>query len=181
MGPRRTLAIAGGHLFALLLALAGGVLGVPGAAIQELRAGGFILLPLVGAPIAEEALKPLGVYLLLARWPRLLHGRLHTAFLAACGGLSFAVIEGLVYVNVYVSDPPGWFVTYRFTVPLAMHTLASFIVGVGIGPGLLAWVRDGSPLPKSTRNLYIAAMVLHGVFNAVALALSLSGVFPDVD
>jgi RsiW-degrading membrane proteinase PrsW (M82 family) len=165
-----------GHLLALSLAVVGGVLGILGAVVQEVSAGGFLLLPFLGAPIIEELLKPAGVYILLVRWPRLLRGRLHTAFLAALAGLSFGVIEALVYVNVYVSDPPDWFVTYRFTLPLLLHLTASFIVGLGINQGLLAWVRGGSPLPRATRNFYIAAIALHAVFNIVATALALSGV-----
>jgi hypothetical protein len=169
-----------GHAFAITMALAGGVLGIVGAFVNEVRAGGFILLPIVGAPIIEELLKPTGVYILLARWPRLLTGRLHTALLAGLAGLSFGVIEALVYIFVYVPDAPDWFVTYRLTVPLAFHACASFIVGLGIGPGLLDWVNGRGPLPKRTRNLYITAISLHAVFNLVATVLVFAGYF-DVD
>ncbi len=180
-GPWPTLAGAlAGHGFALSLAVVGGILGILGAAFQELRTGGFILLPLLGAPVIEEILKPSGIYVLLVRWPRLLRGRLHTAVLTAISGLSFGLIEALVYVTLYVSDPPEWFVTYRFTVPLALHTAASFIVGLGINRGLIDWASRGAPLPKATRNLYIAAISLHAVFNTVGTALYFSGVFPDV-
>ncbi len=174
---RSILGAVAGHLFALSIAVVGGVLGVVGAVIGELRAGGLILLPILGAPIVEEMLKPVGVYILLARWPRLLRGRLHTALLAAVSGLVFGLIEALAYVHVYVSDPPDWFVTYRFTIPIAFHTMASFIVGLGITQGLLAWAKGESPFPKASRNLYIVAIGLHAVFNTVAVGLALSGVF----
>ena len=162
------------------MALLGGVFGILGAVIQEVRGGGFLLLPFLGAPIIEEIVKPSGVYLLLVRWPRLLRGRLHTALLAALAGLSFGVIEALVYVEVYVPDAPSWFVTYRFTLPLFMHAAASFIVGLGINRGLLDWAGSGSPLPKATRNFYLAGIGLHAVFNTVAISLAIAGVFPDV-
>ena len=170
----------GGHVLALLLALLGGAFGIFGAFAQEFRAGGLLLLPFLGAPIIEELVKPSGVYLLLARWPRLLRGQLHTALLAAVAGLSFGVIEAVVYVTLYVPDPPAWFVTYRFTVPLFLHATASFIVGLGINRGLLDWARAGSPLPKATRNFYLAGIGLHAAFNTVTTALSLAGVFDDV-
>lgn len=174
--PRTVMGAFAGHFLAISLAVVGGVLGILGAVVQEVSAGGFLLLPFLGAPIIEELLKPAGVYILLVRWPRLLRGKLHTAFLAALAGLSFGVIEALVYVNVYVSDPPDWFVTYRFTLPLLLHLTASFIAGLGINQGLLAWVRGGSSLPRATRNFYIAAIALHAAFNIVATALALSGV-----
>lgn len=178
--PRSLAGALAGHLLALTLAVLGGVLGILGAGVQELRTGGLILLPILGAPVIEEILKPSGIYILLVRWPRLLRGRLHTALLTAVSGLSFGLIEALVYLTVYVPDPPDWFVTYRFTLPLALHTVASFIVGLGISRGLIDWAGRGDPLPKATRNLYIAAISLHAVFNTVGMVLYFSGVFPDV-
>ena len=169
-----------GHLLALAIALLGGAFGIIGAFVQEVQTGGLLLLPFLGAPIVEELVKPSGVYLLLARWPRLLRGQLHTALLAAVAGLSFGVIEAVVYVTLYVPDPPAWFVTYRFTVGPVLHATASFIVGLGINRGLLDWARSGSPLPKATRNFYLAGIGLHAVFNTVATALVLAGVFDDV-
>ena len=178
--PLETLPSPAGDVIAVLIALLGGVLGIFGAFVQEIRSGGLLLLPFLGAPIIEELVKPCGVYLLLARWPRLLRGRLHTASLAALGGLSFGLVEAVVYLEVYVSDPPDWFVTYRLTLPLILHTTASFIVGLGINRGLLDWAGKGAPLPKSTRNFYLAGIGLHAAFNTVAAALSLAGVFDDV-
>lgn len=169
-----------GYLFALSLALLGGGFGIFGAFVQEAQTGGFLLLPFVGAPIIEELVKPSGVYLLLARWPRLLRGQFHTALLAAVAGLSFGVIEAVVYVTLYVPDPPAWFVTYRFTVGPALHATASFIVGLGINRGLLDWARRGSPLPKATRNFYLAGIGLHAAFNTIGTVLWFAGVFPDV-
>ena len=179
-GPRTALRGVAGHFLALSLALLGGILGILGAAIQEIRSGGLLLLPFIGAPIIEELLKPTGVYILLVRWPRLLRGQLYTALLAALSGLAFGVVEAVVYVNVYVSDPPDWFVTYRFTLPLLVHATASFIVGLGISQGLLSWARGGSPLPRATRNFYLAAIALHATFNIVATALVIASVFEDV-
>jgi len=169
-----------GQVFAVAIALLGGAFGILGAFVQELQTGGLLLLPFLGAPIIEELVKPSGVYLLLARWPRLLRGQLHTALLAAAAGLSFGLVEALVYVKVYVPDAPAWFVTYRFTLPLILHATASFIVGLGINRGLLDWARRGSPLPKATRNFYLAGIGLHAAFNTIGTVLWFAGVFPDV-
>jgi RsiW-degrading membrane proteinase PrsW (M82 family) len=170
-----------GLLFGLLVALIGGFFGIFGAIVQESRNAGLLLVLVLGAPIIEEALKPSGVYLLRARWPRLVLGRLHAAILAAIGGLTFGVIEALVYVFVYTDDPPGWFVTYRFTLPLVLHTTASFIVGLGITRELIAWAQQGGPVPRDSRNFYLTAVGIHAVYNTLALMLSLAGVFGDVE
>jgi hypothetical protein len=173
--PRR--APARHYVFAVALAAVGGVLGIIGAVIGELQSGGWLLLPLIGAPVIEEAMKPAGVYITLLRWPNALSSRLFTAFLAALGGLVFGLIEAIVYVTTYVSDPPEWFVTYRFTLPLALHATASFIFGLGITTGLIDWAAGRGPLPLRTRNFYIAAVVIHAIFNTTAVALWLAGVF----
>ena len=170
----------GGHLLAISLALVGGVLGIAGAFVQELRAGGLLLLPFLGAPIIEEGVKPIGVYILLMRWPHLLRGQLYTAALAGLAGLVFGVLESLVYVKLYVPDPSDAFVTYRFTVPLAVHALASFTVGLGVNQGVLAWARGETALPKASRNLFIAAVTLHAVFNITGFVLVVTGVV-DLD
>jgi RsiW-degrading membrane proteinase PrsW (M82 family) len=168
------------HIFALLLALMGGALGIMGAFVQEVRSGGGLLLPFIGAPVIEEGLKPLGVYLLLFRWPRLLRGQLHTAVLAALAGLSFGVIESVIYLTLYVPDHTDNFALYRFTAPLALHATASFLVGLGINDRLLAWAKGEGPLPKSSRNLFIAAVLLHAAFNITAVTLTATGVL-DVE
>ncbi|MBI2912968.1 MAG: PrsW family intramembrane metalloprotease [Chloroflexi bacterium] len=168
------------HLLAFALAMAGGVLGIIGAGVGEFRSGGFLLLPFVGGPIIEEVAKPVGVYALLARWPHVLRSQLFSAVLAAAGGLSFGLIEAVADVTVYVSEPPDWFVVYRFTAPLALHVVASFIVGLGLNQGLLDWARGRGHLPKASRNLYIAAIALHAAFNIAATALAIAG-YLDVD
>jgi RsiW-degrading membrane proteinase PrsW (M82 family) len=152
------------------------VFGIFGAFVGEFQTGGLLLLPILGAPIIEEALKPVGVYLLQARWPRLLLGRVHTAFLGALAGLTFGVIEALVYVNIYVEDPTDAFVTYRFTLPLVMHTFCSLLVGVGVTRSVVSWANGENPLPKSSRNLYFTAVAIHAAYNTLAVILALSGV-----
>jgi RsiW-degrading membrane proteinase PrsW (M82 family) len=167
-------------VIAVTMALVGGVLGILGAVVQELMAGG-LLLAFVGAPIIEEALKPAGIYLLLLRWPQALRGRLHTAWLTALSGFSFGVIEALVYVTLYYPDSGDDFVLFRFTVPLAMHTVASFVAGLGLSRGVIDWAAGRAQFPKAMRNSYIAAVAIHAVYNTAAVVLALTGVFDFLD
>ncbi|MFQ5827248.1 MAG: PrsW family glutamic-type intramembrane protease [Dehalococcoidia bacterium] len=161
------------HLLAAALALAGGIFGVLGALIEEVQAG--FLVPFVAAPIIEEALKPSGVYLLLGKWPHLLRGRLYTAYLAALGGVSFAVIENIIYLTIYFPEHSGGLVLYRFTVALFMHSLASFIVGLGINQRLLASVRGEVPLLAGNKKFFFSAIVLHALYNIGATVAQASG------
>ncbi|HZP26249.1 MAG TPA: PrsW family glutamic-type intramembrane protease [Dehalococcoidia bacterium] len=163
------------HLLAVALALAGGAFGIFGAFVEELRTGGGLLALFVGAPIIEEALKPCGVYSLAIRWPKALRNQLYTACLAALGGLAFGLIECWVYLALYVPDHTEAFTIYRLTAPLVMHTVGSFIVGLGINRSLVDWAAGRGRFPRRSRTLYLAAVALHGAFNLATLALYYAG------
>lgn len=163
-----------------LLAVAGGFLGIFGALIVELGSGGALLLIFIGAPVIEEMLKPIGAYLGQVWLPQALRNRLFVACLCAVSGVIFGLIESWVYVNIYVDDPSDAYRTFRYTVPVTLHAVASFIVGLGVTRAVVDWVDGRRPLPKSTRNFYIAGVVLHSVYNTGAVVLWLTGVFDDL-
>jgi RsiW-degrading membrane proteinase PrsW (M82 family) len=164
------------HLLVFCIAVVGGFFGILGAFLTEFQAGGSLLLVVLGAPVIEEALKPTGVLLLVLLWPSMLRSRMHIAFLSACAGLVFGLIESGVYVAVYYPEGSASFVLYRFTVTPAMHTTASFLVGLGINRGLADWANGLGPMPKSTRNFYFAGVALHALYNTTAVILTLTGV-----
>lgn len=165
------------YVLAFLMAVLGGLLGIMGAIFQEGQTTfGFLLLPFLGAPIIEEALKPSGLYLALLWWPRALNNQLFTAALCSISGLVFGVIESLVYVTIYVEDPSDGFILYRFTVTLALHTIASFVVGLGVNRRVLDWAAGRMKLSKASRNFYIAGVAIHAIYNTSAVFLSIAGV-----
>lgn len=137
-----------------------------GAVIQEAK----VLFPdfFVAGPLIEEALKPSGVYLLLVKHPYLLHSQLFTAGLSALGGLAFGLIESLVYVTVYVDDPSPAYTVFRFTVPVGLHVIASFIFGLGIDRRLIIWARGEMPLKATGWRFFVAAIALHSLYNITA-------------
>ncbi len=159
---------------AILLALVGGVFGIAGAFVEELRAGFSPLIPVLGAPIIEEVLKPSGLYVVIARWPSLFDRQIYIALLAALAGLTFGLIESAVYATIYVSHPSHAYLLFRFTVPVLIHLTASFIAGWGVRPELWRWANYGGSFPKTSRNAFLAAMTLHAMYNAAAIALSVA-------
>lgn len=166
------------HLAVVLLALAGGVLGVGGAIISEVASGGgALLIPFIGAPIIEEAFKPIGVYLAFVRWPQALRSRLYVAALCGCAGIVFGLIESTAYVHFYTDNPSSSYVLYRYTVNVAIHALASFTVGLGMSRGVVEWVNRGAPIPRDARRFYLAGVTIHGAYNIVVTVLYIAGVF----
>lgn len=150
------------------MAALGGVLGVLGAIIQELSQGS-LLVAFVAGPMIEEAMKPCGVYLLLVRWPQVLTSRIYTAFLAALGGLSFAVVENIIYLQLYFPEHTQTLVVFRYSACLAMHIVCSFILGFGINQKLLASVRGEFSLLKGNKKFFFTPMIIHSLFNIMAV------------
>jgi RsiW-degrading membrane proteinase PrsW (M82 family) len=165
------------HVKVILLSLVGGFLGILGSFVGELQAGGFLLVVFIGAPVIEEALKPIGVFLSLVRWPRAMTSRLYRALLCAGAGAVFGLIESAVYVFVYAPDHPDWYPAFRFTIPVFLHALASFVVGLGLDHRVVDWVNHGSRLPRRARNFYFAGVTMHATYNTLAVVLTFAGVF----
>jgi hypothetical protein len=167
----------GQHALALGLAILGGLLGAVGAVIQELPLFLFSVLPaLLAAPVIEEMLKPAGVYVLLARWPRVVRSQLYAAFLTGLSGLTFGFIESAIFVAQAAPAAGPDFALYRFTVTPALHLVTSFIFGLGLNRDVVDWAAGRAALPRRSRNLFIGAVVLHGVYNFVAIALAVAGI-----
>ena len=165
------------YVLAVLLAIIGGLLGIVGAFFQEAQTTlTYVLLPFIGAPLIEEALKPSGIYLALLWWPRALRSQLFTAILCALSGLVFGIIESLVYVTLYVDNPSDEFIVFRFSVPLGLHAACSYLFGLGLNQRVIDWAAGRERLPRASRNLYIAAAVIHGTYNLTTVILAITGV-----
>jgi RsiW-degrading membrane proteinase PrsW (M82 family) len=159
-----------------LLAALGSVVGAIGSVVGELTPAALILGPFVGAPIIEEAMKPMGVILVLAARPWLLRGRMHIAALCALAGVTFGFLESLVYVHVYVDDPTDAFVLFRYSVTPALHGVASFIFGLGLNRKLIDWANGNASLRETGWRWFVAAMALHAAYNITAVVLEVTDV-----
>ena len=139
-----------------------------GAVIQEWSYGS-LLVAFVAAPVIEEVMKPSGVYLLLVRWPQVLTSRIYTALLAAVGGLFFAIIENIVYLQFYFPEHTQTLVVFRYSACLTTHVVCSFILGFGINQKLLASVRGEIPLLKGNKKFFFIPMIIHSLFNIMVM------------
>lgn len=164
------------HLaLAILLAFAGGAFGIIGAFFVEVRSGVSPLLLIVGAPIAEELVKPCGVYVLIARWPFAVRRQIEIALLTSLSGLVFGLLESLTYVSIYAPHHSDAYLLFRFTFPPAVHVVASFTAGWGVNQRLLEWAVTGTAFPRRSRNAFVAAMLIHAVYNTTVAVLALTG------
>jgi hypothetical protein len=158
------------YILGPLIALIGGLFGILGAATHEMGYGWYIG-PFVAAPVFEEIMKPCGVYFLLAKKPEALFSRRYTAFLAALSGLTFALIENAMYLNVYIPDPTQELVIWRYTVCILLHVSCSYIIGLGINQRLAAWVRRKDRFLGGNSKYFFSAMAIHGLYNVFAVVV----------
>jgi len=117
----------------LLVALLGGPVAVASA---FLAAGGasplMILNAVVISPLVEELAKNLPCLWLCERRPWLLPDRAAIVFAAAVAGLSFAALENVLYLEVYLDAPTPRLVQWRWTVCVALHVGCAVIGSLGI-------------------------------------------------
>jgi len=132
--------------------------------------GDALLMVVFFGPTIEELLKialPLWVvekrpWLFSSGWQILLCG--------AGAGFTFAAIENGIYLTVYIPDPSPALVAWRWSVGVALHVGCSMIASVG-----LVGVRRGMLQRGNPPQLYdggrwiIAAIVIHGIYNLLAI------------
>lgn len=158
-------------LVTLAIVLVSGVWAVIGALFFQSGSGnpGNLLTIVVIAPVTEEVMK-----IALATWvvekrPYLFKSSLQIVLCALAGGLCFAAIENLIYLNVYIPNPTANLITWRWTVCVALHTSCSLIAGWGL---VNVWCRatqfrQRPQLIEGSRQL-VTAVVIHGAYNSLA-------------
>ena len=168
----------------MLAAVVGGPFAIAVAFVQNTIAAMAIgiLAMVVVAPAVEEVLKVAVLAILIERRPYLLTGAVRIRVSAWTSAVIFASLENFYYLEL----APGiqhytvteTLVQWRWIACLSMHVLATAIVAEGL---VRIWRRTVTELrpPRLEKVLpwLIAAIVLHGVFNGVALTLEMHGFF----
>ena len=123
---------------------------------------GVFVTASIALPAIEEALKPLGVILMLGRRPTPM-----AAFLGGMmGGLGFAVVESLTNLS---ATQEGWLalVVARMGT-MVMHGLTAGLVGWGWGQVAAHRARGALRLAAA----YLMAVTIHGLWNAAAVIIA---------
>jgi predicted RNA-binding Zn-ribbon protein involved in translation (DUF1610 family) len=162
---------------ALLIALVGGLWAVLGAFLSPdpgVFGAHLGFMAIVFGPAVEEMMK-IGAAAVIVETRPYLFKRVEQLQVATAGSaLGFAVVENLLYLNVYMSDPPPFFVIWRWTVCVALHLGCTMIATRGL---VMVWSRAVSELRPPTmthilRSLTVA-IVVHGAYNAAMIAWEL--------
>ena len=160
---------------ATLLAMAGGgVWAIIGSFMREYSSGigGEVLGVILVAPLVEEGMKVALPLVIVETRPYLFKSGIQIALCALAGGAAFGTIENLIYLEIYIPDASESIRWVRWTFCLGGHTLWSGIAGIGIWRMWRKTIVAGShPDMTVAAPWLITAMVLHGIYNTVALVL----------
>ncbi|TVR42933.1 MAG: PrsW family intramembrane metalloprotease [Planctomycetota bacterium] len=165
-----------GHGLRLLAMLPLALIAGPMAILAALLAlgshslSGLLNIVVIG-PLIEEVAKVFPFLLLAERkpwwlpiWPLLL-------LAVGISALGFASIENLIYLHIYIPDPSPAIIAWRWWVCTALHITCSLIAGIGlVVMRHRAWQRHSRGRMEDALPWLIAATVLHGAYNALAVA-----------
>lgn len=180
MAQRRA-ATGKGATWAIVLAaaLASGPVAVASALLLNQQTALGILAVVLFAPVVEEPAKVILPLYFVEKRPWLFANRFQILLCAAAGGVAFGAIENLLYLGPSVLDFSQGLTVWRWTICAGMHVVCALISGVGLMHVWQdAWERSARPRIALAAPYLVAAMVLHGAYNALAVALSVAGFTP---
>jgi hypothetical protein len=172
----------------LAVVLAAGPWGVLGALFKNMAAGTWGLIAVAAiAPVVEETMKIAIALWVVEKRPYLFRMPLQILLCALAGGLAFAFIENLMYLNVFIPGSRETVPTaaatgltlWRWTVCTGLHVTCSFVAGLGL---VRMWshaiAHRTRPKVAHAAPLIITAIVVHGTYNGAVTSAELAGWLP---
>jgi len=165
----------------LAVAVASGPFAVAAAMVENSLGGAALVLLLVAVgPLIEEIVKGAGALFLAEERPWLVPAAWTLPVVTCLSGLVFAAIENWWYLAVLIDDPSPQIVQWRWIFGPLVHGVGSLIVGLGAARLWRRAMTTGRRAPFDVAQPFIiAAAVFHGLYNGLALLLTVVGVFPD--
>lgn len=128
----------------------------------------YIYLYVVFAPIAEEIFKSIAI-LYVARRPEFTYF-VDGAIYGFASGIGFSIVENFLYIQANPSQGIATALVRAFSVCL-MHGAAAGLVGAAVGRFRF---RRGASRGFASISGWIAAMLLHALFNGISQSYSIS-------
>ncbi len=133
-----------------------------------------LALTLLG-PMVEEVMKISAATYVVERRPYLFRSRTQVLVCGLAAGLAFAAIENILYLGVYIDRPSASLVAWRWTVCVALHAGCTMIASLGLARIWKRTEKTGERPDLSIGFPYlVAAVVVHGSYNGLALLMSLA-------
>ncbi len=154
-------------------ALLAGPLAILGVLIGSIYMPAMLLpvhVVLIG-PVAEELMKVAIPLWVVERRPYLFKSRFQIFACAIAGGLVFAAVENVMYLNVELFNWDNVLTRWRWTVCVALHSLCCVVSALGLSRIWKTTIDEKTmPAIQSGVPYFITAMFIHGSYNAFAIA-----------
>lgn len=132
-----------------------------------------MLLPLhivVIGPVIEELMKLIIPLWVVERRPYLFRSTFQIFMCAIAGGVSFAVVENMMYLGYDFLNWDNPLTRWRWTVCVALHTFCCMISALGLSRIWRTTMREKKPPQVQLGVPYmVTAIAVHGTYNAFAL------------
>ncbi len=166
-------------LITCAIALAAGPLAILTTIWGSMEIGDTLgILSAVGAaPPVEEIAKVGAPLMVIETRPWLFRTRSQIVVACLVSALTFSAVENVLYLRVYFPDADASLATWRWTVCVAMHVGCTAIASLGV----CRVHRETFALRKRPRveaaiPCVAIAILLHALYNGLAIALELTGV-----
>ena len=158
------------------IALAAGPWAILGAFWGSGQTAFSVLALVFLGPLVEETMKTALALYVVEKKPFLFRSRVQIAACVLGAAFVFAALENLLYLNVYVAKPTPGLIRWRWSVCVAMHMGCTLVAGLGLMRIWKdVWQRLERPRLALGYPYVIAAVVVHGAYNTLALILSAAG------
>ena len=164
-------------VFSVLSGVIGGLFAVPAVFLNGIGSKfGFFLIVFLG-PFAEETLKQSGNVFLLEKMPGSVRYNWQFFLSGILGGAVFAVLENLIYRNVYLAGLPAEkladIMAFRWTICTMLHILCTIVSSLGLRR---VW-KDSLEKEHPCRIYdafpwFAAATAIHGLYNFSMILLA---------
>ncbi len=130
----------------------------------------------VVGPVAEEIMKVALAAIIVERRPYWFHSPAAIRLAVLASAMGFAVIENLLYLNVYIPNPTPTLVAWRWVVCTALHLGCTSVASEGV---VRAWSASRQQFRRPDMAVLAPriglAAAIHGGYNLVVITLEMSG------
>ena len=159
-------------LVTLAVAASSGILAVLAAMFLGPQKSLPIVMVVIGAPFFEEILKIAPTMYICERQPWLFKSRTQIILCCVASGLTFAFLENLLYLNVYIPSPTAAITQWRWIACTTLHVTCSTLAGIGCA---MVWRNFQSekrmPRVADAARMITTAIALHAAFNTLAILM----------
>jgi hypothetical protein len=158
------------------VAVVGGLFAIVGTLVQQSMSGGQLVAVTIVGPTVEEIMKIALPLWLVEKRPWLYRNAGQILICAMASGLMFAAVENVLYLKVYINNPPAGLIQWRWTICVLLHSGCSTVAGIGAWKIWSRFQKERrAPVLADGAPWIVAAIVLHGLYNGTVTLLEFGG------